>query len=171
MTSTGLLTGVLTGAGGTFCAGADLGARRPVSDEHGFGSVTRRQRKKPLLTAIEGHAVGGGMELALACDLVVAARDASFGLPKIRHAIFAALTGDPINAVRAHEVGLVNELTKPGARRSVAGERRSLRDRQKDSGRTPVSAVTARSGESCWRRTHGDRRKRRDRHGWRRRPG
>jgi len=132
-----LRVGVLTGAGGSFCSGADLPARlrgESVVDEHGFGSLTRRRRSKPLLAAVEGHALAGGMELVLACDLVVAAEDASFGLPEARHGVLAAegglyrsasvlgrpvamqlaLTGDPIGAGRAHQLGLVNELTPRG---------------------------------------------------------
>jgi len=132
-----LSVGVLTGAGGTFCSGADLAARlrgETVVDEHGFGSLTRRRRTKPLVAAVEGHAVGGGMELVLACDLVVAAEDAWFGLPEARRGVLAAegglyrsasvlgrvvamqlaLTGDPISAGRAHQLGLVNELTRRG---------------------------------------------------------
>ncbi|MDQ0382832.1 enoyl-CoA hydratase-related protein [Amycolatopsis thermophila] len=132
-----LRAGVLTGAGATFCSGADLRARlagERVVDDNGFAGLTRRRRTKPLIAAAEGNALGGGMELALACDIVVAARDARFGLPEVRRAVLAAegglyrsasvlgrkvamqlaLTGEPIDAERAHQLGLVNELTDSG---------------------------------------------------------
>lgn len=128
-----LRVGVLTGAGGVFCAGADLRARAAgerVVDEDGFAGVTRRARDKPLIAAVEGAAVGGGFELVLACDMVVAAEDAIFALPEVSRSVLAAegglyrtiqtlgrnvamqlaLTGDPITADRAYALGLVNVL-------------------------------------------------------------
>lgn len=133
-----LAVGVLTGAGGTFSAGMDLKAYAvgdtPVVPGRGFGGLTRARIRTPLIAAVEGWAVGGGTEMALACDLIVAARDASFGLFEVTHglvppeggivrlperiphniAMELLLTGDPLSAVRAEQLGLVNHLTEPG---------------------------------------------------------
>ncbi len=133
-----LRVGVLQGAGGTFCAGMDLGAfaagELPWVDGRGFGGITRRGARKPLVAAVEGFAVAGGLELALACDLIVAARGARLGIPEVRRALVAAggallrlprrmpyhvvmelaLTGDPLSAERFHAFGVVNRLTDPG---------------------------------------------------------
>jgi enoyl-CoA hydratase len=130
--------GVLTGAGGTFCAGMDLKAfahgELPVLDGRGFGGLTRAIVRKPLIAAVEGWALGGGFELALGCDLIVAANDARFGAPEVTHglvpsegglvrlprripyhvALRVLLTGDPLSAAEASEYGLVDELTAPG---------------------------------------------------------
>ncbi|MEU6602838.1 enoyl-CoA hydratase-related protein [Streptomyces flaveolus] len=80
-----ILVGILTGAGGTFCAGMDLKAfargETPMVPGRGFGGLAERPPTKPLIAAVEGHALAGGWELALSADLVVAARDALFGLP------------------------------------------------------------------------------------------
>ncbi len=131
---------VLTGAGGTFCAGADLkalaaGERRPVR-EGGPGPMgpTRMRLGKPVVAAVEGFAVAGGLELALWCDLRVAARDAVFGvfcrklgvplvdlgtvrLPRLighSRAMDLILTGRAVGAEEAHTIGLVNRITAPG---------------------------------------------------------
>jgi enoyl-CoA hydratase/carnithine racemase len=145
----GLRVGVLTGAGGTFCAGMDLKAfvagERPFVGDRGFAGIVRRPPRKPLIAAVEGWAVAGGFEIALACDLIVAARDARFGIPEVKRGLVAAggalirlprripyhlavelaLTGDPIDAERAHAVGLVARLAEPGgaviAARELAG--------------------------------------------------
>ncbi|WP_380171533.1 crotonase/enoyl-CoA hydratase family protein [Kineococcus sp. DHX-1] len=133
-----LRVGVLTGAGGTFCAGMDLKAfargESPVVGDRGFAGVTRSRRTKPLVAAVEGWALGGGTELALACDLVVAAADARFGLPEVTRGIVAPeggmlrlpkalpravaaellLTGEPLPAERAERYGLLTRLTPPG---------------------------------------------------------
>ncbi|MER6993893.1 crotonase/enoyl-CoA hydratase family protein [Saccharopolyspora hirsuta] len=130
--------GILTGAGGTFCAGMDLKAftrgERPSIPGRGFGGVTERPPSKPLLAAVEGWALAGGCELALSCDLIVASREAKFGLPEVKRGLVAAaggllrlpktlpyqlamevaLTGDPLTAEVAHAHGLVNKLTEPG---------------------------------------------------------
>jgi enoyl-CoA hydratase/carnithine racemase len=127
--------GILTGAGGVFSAGSDLTSGGDyVTERGGEYGLVRRQRATPLVAAVEGYALGGGLELALACDLVVAARDARFGLPEVTiglvptcGALFRGpralphnvarelvLTGDPIPAARAHDLGLVNRLTGPG---------------------------------------------------------
>lgn len=131
-----LWCGVLTGAGGYFCAGSDLTANGDyVTERGGEYGVVRRERRSPLIAAVEGFALGGGMEIAMACDLVVAASDSRFGLPEVGigliptcGALFRGpralpvnvarelvLTGDPMPAARAHELGFVNLLTEPGA--------------------------------------------------------
>ncbi|WP_299954317.1 crotonase/enoyl-CoA hydratase family protein [uncultured Modestobacter sp.] len=136
---------VLTGAGGTFCAGMDLKAfsrgERPRIEGRGFAGLTEAPPVKPLIAAVEGWALAGGCELALTADLVVAARDARFGLPEVKRGLFAAgggvlrlakalpyqramemaLTGDPLTAEEAHRFGLVNTLTEPGG--ALAGAR------------------------------------------------
>jgi enoyl-CoA hydratase/carnithine racemase len=139
---------VLTGAAGTFCAGADLkavaeGDRRPIPD-HGPGPMgpTRLTLSKPVLAAVEGYAVAGGIELALWCDLRVAAEDAIFGvfcrrfgvplcdlgtvrLPRIvghGRAMDLILTGRAVGAPEAFSMGLVNRVVPPGGARQAAVE-------------------------------------------------
>lgn len=133
----GLSVGVLTGAGGTFCAGMDLKAFARGEDVaiegRGMG-FTERPPTKPLIAAVEGYALAGGTELALATDLIVASRDAAFGIPEVKRGLAAggggllrlpqripaaiamelALTGDNLPAARAHELGMVNALTDVG---------------------------------------------------------
>jgi enoyl-CoA hydratase len=133
-----LSVGVLTGAGKGFCAGMDLKAfvsgERPWVGDRGFAGIVRRGPVKPLIAAVEGFAVAGGLELALACDLIVAARGAKLGIPEVKRSLVAAggallrlprslpynvamelaLTGNPILAERAAELGLVNRLVEPG---------------------------------------------------------
>jgi len=133
-----LSVGVLTGAGKGFCAGMDLKAfvagERPHVPGRGFGGIAERPPGKPMIAAIEGFAVAGGLELALACDLIVASRGARLGIPEVKRSLVAAggallrlpralprnvalemaLTGDPLDAERAHALGLVNRLTEPG---------------------------------------------------------
>lgn len=130
--------GILTGAGGTFCAGMDLKGflrgERPTIVGRGFGGLTMRPPVKPLIAAVEGYALAGGFELVLACDLLVAAENAQFGIPEAKRGLAAtgggllrlprqlpyriamelALTGDMIPATRIERYGLVNRLTKPG---------------------------------------------------------
>ena len=133
-----LYAGVITGAGGTFSSGADLkallrGERGHTEKRGGFG-IMKRPPDKPLVAAVEGYAVAGGFELALCADLVVAARDARFGLPEVRRGLVAvggglfrlprripyhvamemALTGDLYPAERMHALGLVNRVVDPG---------------------------------------------------------
>lgn len=141
-----LSVGVLTGAGGFFCAGMDLGAfvkgESPWFGDRGFAGIVQRSSRKPLIAAIERFAVAGGMEIALACDLIVAAKGAKMGIPEAKRSLVAAggallrlprrmpyhlvmelaLTGDPFPAERFHELGLVNRLTEPGAAVEVALE-------------------------------------------------
>jgi len=138
-TSADLLVGVLTGAGGTFCAGRDLKAAlagdHPWVPRRGFAGMTEYGSTKPLIAAVEGYALGGGFEMVLACDLVVAATSARFGLPEVSRGRIAgagglfrlpqrvpnniamelALTGEPISAERAAHWGLVNRVTDDGA--------------------------------------------------------
>jgi len=142
----GLSVGVLTGAGGFFCAGMDLGAfvrgESPWYGDRGFAGIAQRSARKPLIAAIEGFAVAGGMEIALACDLIVAAEGAKMGIPEARRSLIAAggallrlprrmpyhvvmelaLTGDTMPAERFHEFGVVNRLAAPGAAVEVALE-------------------------------------------------
>ena len=133
-----LRVGVLTGAGGTFSAGMDLKAfmrgETPVVGERGLCGITVTPPRKPLIGAVEGWALAGGFELLLACDMIVAAETARFGVPEVKRALVAGggaaflltrrvpqnialellLTGEPISAARAAEIGLVNKLTPEG---------------------------------------------------------
>jgi enoyl-CoA hydratase len=141
-----LSVGILTGAGGFFCAGMDLGAfvkgESPWFGDRGFAGIAQRASRKPLIAAIEGFAVAGGMEIALACDLIVAAEGAKLGIPEAKRSLVAAggallrlprrmpyhvvmelaLTGDPLPAERFHEFGVVNRLAKPGGAIDAAFE-------------------------------------------------
>jgi enoyl-CoA hydratase len=141
-----LSVGVLTGAGGFFCAGMDLGAfvkgESPWFGDRGFAGIAQRASRKPLIAAIEGFAVAGGMEIALACDLIVAAKGAKLGIPEAKRSLVAAggallrlprrmpyhvvmelaLTGDTLAAERFHEFGVVNRLAEPGSAVEVALE-------------------------------------------------
>ncbi|MFE3458683.1 crotonase/enoyl-CoA hydratase family protein [Nocardiopsis aegyptia] len=134
-----LSVGIITGAGGTFCAGMDLKAfmkgEVPVVEGRGFGGFAERGPRKPLIAAVEGYALAGGFEAVLACDLVVAAEDAKFGIPEVKRGLVAgaggllrlqhriprniamefALTGDFVGAPRLAELGLVNEVTASGS--------------------------------------------------------
>jgi len=130
----GLTAGVLTGAGGGFSAGMDLKAFASEGPPKGFDEFLRGGAKKPLIAAIEGFAVAGGLEIALTCDLLVAARGVKLGIPEVGVGLFAAggalmrlprlvpygvamemaLTGDPISAEKALEYGLVARVAEPG---------------------------------------------------------
>lgn len=89
--------GILTGSGGTFCSGMDLKGflrgERPAPPGRGFGGLTLRPPRKPLIAAVEGYALAGGFELVLACDLVVAAANAQFGLPEVKRGLVATSGG------------------------------------------------------------------------------
>jgi enoyl-CoA hydratase len=141
-----LSVGILTGAGGFFCAGMDLGAfvkgESPWFGDRGFAGIAQRSARKPLIAAIEGFAVAGGFEIALSCDLLVAATGAKLGIPEAKRSLVAAgggllrlprrmpyhvamelaLTGDPLPAERFHHFGVVNRLAEPGAALDVALE-------------------------------------------------
>ena len=141
-----LRVGIVTGAGGTFCAGMDLKAfvrgERPWAGDRGFAGITQRAARKPLIAAVEGYALAGGFEVALSCDLIVAARDARFGIPEVKRGLVAAagglfrlprripyhlamelaLTGEPIDAGRAYEIGIVNRLAGSGGALDAARE-------------------------------------------------
>ena len=141
-----LSLGVLTGAGKGFSAGMDLKAfvagERPYAGDRGFAGITQRASEKPLIAAVEGFAVAGGLEVALSCDLIVASRGARLGIPEVKRSLVAAggallrlprilprtvamelaLTGEPIDAERAHALGLVNRLAEPGQALDVALE-------------------------------------------------
>jgi enoyl-CoA hydratase len=131
---------VVTGTGSVFSAGADLklvasGRAGEIATKRGnFAGIVRRDYPKPLIAAVNGPALAGGFEIVLACDLVVAAEEAVFGIPEAKRGLFAAagglirlpkrvplalatelaITGDPIDATRAHQLGLVNRVV-PGA--------------------------------------------------------
>jgi enoyl-CoA hydratase len=141
-----LRVAVLTGAGGHFCAGADLKAisrgdgNRLAVDGDGPMGPTRMTLDKPVIAAVEGYAVAGGLELALWCDLRVAGRDATFGvfcrrvgvplidggtvrLPRLvghGRAMDLILTGRSVSAQEALEIGLINRLCEPGEALKVA---------------------------------------------------
>lgn len=133
-----LVTGIITGSGSSFCAGMDLKAflagERPTVPGRGFAGIVERPPAKPLIAAVNGHALAGGFEIVLACDLIVAAEDAVFGLPEVKRSLVAAgggllrlparipyhiamewaLTGRPVSAAEAQAAGLVNLLAPAG---------------------------------------------------------
>lgn len=136
--SSDLQVAIITGAGGTFCSGMDLKGflkgEAPVVEGKGFGGIAESPPKKPLIAAVEGYALAGGFELVLACDMVVAAENAKFGLPEPKRGLVAgaggllrlprqipyriamemSLTGDFYTAGRAYELGLINRVTEEG---------------------------------------------------------
>jgi enoyl-CoA hydratase len=133
-----LRVAILTGAGGTFCSGMDLKAfvtgELPIVEGRGFAGLCEYTPAKPLIAAVEGYALAGGFELAISCDLVVAADDSRFGIPEVKRGLAAgagglvklpkqipsriakelALTGDFISAQRAYDLGLINEVVPAG---------------------------------------------------------
>ncbi|MEM9610877.1 MAG: crotonase/enoyl-CoA hydratase family protein [Actinomycetota bacterium] len=141
-----LSVGVLTGIGKGFSAGMDLKAfvegGMPNIEGRGFAGIVEQSCDKPLIAAVEGFALAGGLEIALSCDLVVAAAGARFGIPEVGVGLFAgagallrlprrvpygvamemALTADPITAEQAAEYGLVNRVVEPGTTVDTAVE-------------------------------------------------
>jgi enoyl-CoA hydratase/carnithine racemase len=137
---------VLTGAGDkAFCAGVDLkaldkGPEGFLTEKGGFAGITQRDFPKPLIAAVNGYALGGGFEIVLACDLVVAAEHATFGFPEVKLGLIAdggglirlphwlplpiakelVLTGEPIDARRALALGLVNRVVPAACLRDEA---------------------------------------------------
>jgi enoyl-CoA hydratase len=129
---------ILTGSQGTFCSGMDLKAfvtgENPSVKGRGFAGLTEKLPRKPLIAAVEGYALAGGFELAISCDLVVAATDAKFGIPEVKRGLAAAagglmrlprqmpsriamelaLTGEFISSERAYSLGLINQIVEPG---------------------------------------------------------
>jgi enoyl-CoA hydratase/carnithine racemase len=167
-----LWVGVLTGTRTVFSAGTDLSGTRgssPATPRGGEYGVIRRARTKPLIAAVEGPALGGGFEIVLACDLVVAARTASFGLPEVKRGLVPTcgglfrsaralplnvakemlLTGDNLTPERAYSLGLVNVITEPGE--AVQGAL-TLADRI-----TAVGPVGARASMRALERTVAER--------------
>jgi enoyl-CoA hydratase len=141
-----LSVGILTGAEGTFCSGMDLKAfargEWPHVEGRGFAGITFSPPVKPLIAAVEGWALAGGCEVVLSCDLIIAAESAKFGIPEVKRGLAAAagglfrlpvripyhvamefvLTGDPVDAARAYELGLVNKVTATGGALDAALE-------------------------------------------------
>jgi enoyl-CoA hydratase len=137
-----LVAGILTGAGAGFCAGLDLKAVAKEGIPKGLTGFLRKGSTKPLVAAIEGFAVAGGLEIALTCDLIVASRDAVLGVPEAKVGLIAAggalarlpqhipygvamemaLTGSPITAIDANRYGLVSHLSGPGEALNTALE-------------------------------------------------
>jgi enoyl-CoA hydratase len=173
--------GILAGEGPVFSAGADLKAIASgqagdlQTERGGFGGIAHRERTKPLIAAVDGPALAGGCEIALACDLIVASTNAAFGLPEVKRSLVAAagglfrlprvlppkvameivLTGDPITAERAHALGMVNELVAPGEAISAA---RALAERiavnapvAVRASRQVVLAAATNDDETLWR--------------------
>ena len=143
-----LRVAILTGAGGTFCSGMDLKGflrgESPSVPGRGFGGLSQWTPRKPVIAAVDGYALAGGMELALSCDLIVANVNSKFGIPEAKRGLAAAaggliklprqippriamelaLTGDFIDAKRAYELGFINRIVEgpaiDGAREMAA---------------------------------------------------
>ncbi|HAY51185.1 MAG TPA: enoyl-CoA hydratase [Acidimicrobiaceae bacterium] len=133
-TDDGLTAGVLTGSGRGFCSGMDLKAFATGGPPKGFDQFLENGARKPLIAAIEGFALAGGLEIALTCDLLVAAEDAKIGIREVKVGLFAAggallrlprrlpysvamemaLTGNPISADDSKSYGLVSRVTEKG---------------------------------------------------------
>jgi len=137
-----LSLGVLTGAGKGFSAGMDLKAFAREGPPRGLGTFLQKGAAKPLIAAVEGFALAGGLEIALTCDLIVAARGIKLGIPEAKRGLFAAggamlrlprrvglgkamelaLTADPVSAEEAQAIGLVDQLAEPGQALATALE-------------------------------------------------
>lgn len=137
-----LTIGILTGADGGFSSGMDLKAFAKGGPPANFNVFLENGARKPLIAAIEGFALAGGLEIALSCDLLVAAKGVKLGIPEVKRGLFAAggglfrltsripygkamelaLTGDPILAEEAHDLGLLNQISEPGKALEVALE-------------------------------------------------
>ena len=142
----GLRVGIITGAGGTFCAGMDLKGfltgDLPVVEGRGFAGVAEAPPRKPLIAAVEGYALAGGFELAITCDLIVAADSAKFGITEVKRGLVAAggglvrlprqipprlamefaIVGDFVDASRAYDMGLINRVVPTGTALDAAKE-------------------------------------------------
>jgi enoyl-CoA hydratase len=156
--------GVLTGTPTVFSAGSDLTSQGDYDTERGGSYGIIRPRRKPLVAAVEGPALGGGLEIVLACDLVVASATARFGLPEVTRGLVPTcaglfrgpqglplnlareliLTGEPIGPERAYQVGFVNLLTEAGQARDAA-----IGLAQRMSANSPVSV------QACLRAVNG----------------
>ncbi|MFK7830681.1 MAG: crotonase/enoyl-CoA hydratase family protein [Congregibacter sp.] len=141
-----LRVAILTGAGGSFCSGMDLKAfvtgELPQVEGRGFAGLTEYRSSKPIIAAVEGYALAGGFELAISCDLIVAADTSKFGIPEVKRGLAAAagglvklpkqipsriamelaLTGEFISATRAYELGLINRVCEAGKALEAAHE-------------------------------------------------
>lgn len=170
--------GILAGNGPVFSAGADLksvAAKKPIeTDKGGFAGLARYPRTKPLIAAVDGAALAGGLEIVLSCDLVVASPNARFGIPEVKRSLVAAagglfrlpqvvgrnvalelaMTGDAISAERAYQLGLVNEMAAEGdvvagamalAERIIVNAPRAVRE-----SRQVVLESHARSEDEGW---------------------
>jgi enoyl-CoA hydratase len=161
-----LWVAVLAGRGPVFCAGADLSAVVAglgpdlFTERGGFAGLCQRERVKPIIAAVDGPALAGGCEMAMACDMVVASELAIFGLPDVKRSMVASggglfrlpravgakiglemvLTGDPMGAERAYQVGLVNRLVQPGQAVEVA-----LAMAERIAGNAPVAVQESRA--------------------------
>ena len=179
----GVWAGVVAGDGPVFSAGADLKMvaagrlRELFTPRGGFAGISRRARSKPLVAAVDGPALAGGCEVALACDVIVASSRASFGLPEVKRSLVAGggglfrlpraipsniamemvLTGDPLDAPRAHALGLVGQLVEPGealeaavalAERICANAPLAVQE-----SRRVVLAVSGADDDAAWERT------------------
>jgi enoyl-CoA hydratase/carnithine racemase len=141
-----LRAAIITGAANTFCSGMDLKAfvtgEMPVVEGRGFAGLCEYTCSKPLIAAVEGYALAGGFEVAISCDLIVAAEDSKFGIPEVKRGLAAgagglaklpkqipsriakelALTGDFISAQRAYDLGLINQVVASGGALAAAKE-------------------------------------------------
>ncbi|WP_338468033.1 crotonase/enoyl-CoA hydratase family protein [Novosphingobium sp. ZN18A2] len=154
---------ILTGAGGTFCSGMDLKGflrgESPSIEGRGFGGLSQWTPKKPVIAAVDGYALAGGMELAMACDLIVASSTSKFGIPEAKRGLVAAaggviklprqipprvamelaLTGDFIDATRAYELGFVNRVVEGPA----IGEAKALAAKIAENG--PLALIASKA--------------------------